>query len=171
MHHQSWRRGRVWKLTDRWTPRTRPPDPSENHRTVLHKLPHASSTFPFQKNPRPEPPDSVGSATHRFCGGGQGETDEDLDPSLSEQSWREALTIAEKLGEARSGPIALRANSDSLPSFKATSTAVSSSSDRRSRSPSRTEMSRRWSAGSRCLGTVTRNWDARSRPSTSTTAR
>jgi hypothetical protein len=27
----------------------------QNHRTVLHKLPHASSTFPFQKNPRPEP--------------------------------------------------------------------------------------------------------------------
>jgi CHAT domain-containing protein len=30
----------------------------------------------------------------------KGETDEDLDPSLSEQSWREALAIAEKLGEA-----------------------------------------------------------------------
>ena len=30
----------------------------------------------------------------------KGETDEDLDPSLSEQSWREALVIAEKLGEA-----------------------------------------------------------------------
>jgi hypothetical protein len=25
MHHRSWRRGRVWKLTDPWTPRTRPP--------------------------------------------------------------------------------------------------------------------------------------------------
>ena len=25
MHHRTWRRGRVWKLTDPWTPRTRPP--------------------------------------------------------------------------------------------------------------------------------------------------
>src|SRR6266511_2745426 len=30
----------------------------------------------------------------------KGETDEDLDPSLSERSWREALGIAEKLGDA-----------------------------------------------------------------------
>src|SRR4029450_722949 len=30
----------------------------------------------------------------------KGETDEDLDPSLSERSWTEALAIAEKLGEA-----------------------------------------------------------------------
>jgi CHAT domain-containing protein len=30
----------------------------------------------------------------------KGETDEDLDPSLAEQSWREALTIAERLGDA-----------------------------------------------------------------------
>ena len=29
----------------------------------------------------------------------KGETDEDLDPSLSEQSWSEALALAEKLGE------------------------------------------------------------------------
>ena len=29
----------------------------------------------------------------------KGETDEDLDPVLSEQSWREAVTIAERLGE------------------------------------------------------------------------
>jgi CHAT domain-containing protein/tetratricopeptide (TPR) repeat protein len=29
----------------------------------------------------------------------KGETDEDLDPSLSEQSWNEALALAEKLGE------------------------------------------------------------------------
>src|SRR5262245_3939290 len=29
----------------------------------------------------------------------KGETDEDLDPLLSEKSWREALTIAERLGE------------------------------------------------------------------------
>lgn len=30
----------------------------------------------------------------------KGETDEDLDPALSQQSWTEALAIAEKLGEA-----------------------------------------------------------------------
>jgi len=30
----------------------------------------------------------------------KGETDEDLDPSLSEHSWREALRLAEKLGDA-----------------------------------------------------------------------
>lgn len=30
----------------------------------------------------------------------KGETDEDLDPSLAEQSWREAQALAEKLGEA-----------------------------------------------------------------------
>src|SRR3989442_11262803 len=30
----------------------------------------------------------------------KGETDEDLDPSLSEQSWNEALALAEKLGES-----------------------------------------------------------------------
>ncbi|PYQ92714.1 MAG: hypothetical protein DMG02_00345, partial [Acidobacteria bacterium] len=29
----------------------------------------------------------------------KGETDTDLDPSLSEQSWSEALSLAEKLGE------------------------------------------------------------------------
>ncbi|MGH9158439.1 MAG: tetratricopeptide repeat protein, partial [Vicinamibacteraceae bacterium] len=30
----------------------------------------------------------------------KGETDTDLDPALAEQSWREALTVAERLGEA-----------------------------------------------------------------------
>lgn len=30
----------------------------------------------------------------------KGETDEDLDPSLAEQSWNEALTLAQRLGEA-----------------------------------------------------------------------
>jgi hypothetical protein len=29
----------------------------------------------------------------------KGETDEDLDPSLSERSWNEALALAEKLGD------------------------------------------------------------------------
>lgn len=31
----------------------------------------------------------------------KGETDEDLDPSLAEESWREALEIAERIGEPR----------------------------------------------------------------------
>lgn len=31
------------------------------------------------------------------------ETDEDLDPSLAEQSWNEALTLAQELGEAGLG--------------------------------------------------------------------
>ena len=30
----------------------------------------------------------------------KGETDEDLDPSLSQRSWTEALALAQKLGEA-----------------------------------------------------------------------
>src|SRR6266487_6634290 len=39
----------------------------QNHRTVLHKLPHALSPFPFTRTQRPE---LLLVSTHRFCRGG-----------------------------------------------------------------------------------------------------
>ena len=42
----------------------------QNHRTVLHKLPHASSSYLFQEERQIRTSQSAGAATHRFCGGG-----------------------------------------------------------------------------------------------------
>jgi hypothetical protein len=53
MHHRSRRRGRVWKLPDPWTQRTRPPilaKPQNGFAQAPTRLINIS-----QKNPRPEP--------------------------------------------------------------------------------------------------------------------
>ena len=41
----------------------------QNHRTVLHKLPHASSSCPIRR-PKHQNLSGCWVATHRFCGGG-----------------------------------------------------------------------------------------------------
>ena len=42
----------------------------QNHRTVLHKLPHASSSCPIRR-PKHQNLSGCWVATHRFCGGGE----------------------------------------------------------------------------------------------------
>ncbi len=44
---------------------------TQNHRTILDRLPHASSPSHFRRTPRPELVLFQWSATHRFCGGGR----------------------------------------------------------------------------------------------------
>src|SRR5580700_8380650 len=59
MHHRSWCRGRAWKLTDPWTPRTRPPILAKPQNGFA-QAPTRIINISLQKNRRPEPSDSVG---------------------------------------------------------------------------------------------------------------
>src|SRR5207244_1470088 len=70
MPHRSTLRGRVWKLPDLWTQRTRPQilaKPQNGFAQASTRL----IAVPFQKNPKPELLLFQWSATHRFCGGGE----------------------------------------------------------------------------------------------------